>query len=247
MPTVQCLSCGRELSCRDDQIGRRFKCPSCRADGRATPTLVPAVLPEPSPRRAHGFPKLRLDVGLAIAAVGVLLTVCFFAVVAGLLVKQEGETTKEATIGEEMRFGDLRVVVTARMDDVWASSPGGRDIVSKKPLFTVRITFANDDAKRIINAGAQVDVATLTDDVGNSYGRITTLSDEFGHECDIINQVPPGKVRLVRSDERATDILVFDRPLAGASTLTLTLSASRYGGTGKIKVLIPKSAWAATK
>ena len=87
----------------------------------------------------------------------------------------------------------------------------------------------------------QVDDATLEDNVGNSYERISAVN-EIGLENHINGQIPSGRVRPVRSDEVGTDFLVFDRPVEGASVLFLTLDASKYGGSGRIKVQIPKSA-----
>jgi hypothetical protein len=151
---------------------------------------------------------------------------------------------KEYKFGEEMRFGDLgATVVFAGQAGFTSTTSAGRQLFHD-PEFVVTIQFKNYNPNRVVEAGAQVDAATLEDDVGNRYSRIKA-KNEIGLENKIDEQISSGKVRPVRSDDKdARDLLVFERPVPGASTLTLTLDASKYGGSGKIKVKIPKSAWA---
>lgn len=150
---------------------------------------------------------------------------------------------KEYNFGEEIRFGDLGVtVIYAGQAGFTSTTAGGRQLFHD-PEFVITIRFKNYNPNRVLDAGAQVDVATLEDDVGNKYDRVKA-ANEIGMENKIDGQISPDKVRPVRSDDKeARDLLVFNRPVPGASVLTLTLDASKYGGSGKVKVKIPKSAW----
>jgi len=47
----------------------------------------------------------------------------------------------------------------------------------------------------------------------------------------------------VRSDKELTDTLVFAKPVEAATTLTLQVDATIYGGTGELLFVIPKEAW----
>jgi hypothetical protein len=144
---------------------------------------------------------------------------------------------REYKYREVMVFGDLGVAVTDARETGYTSTTASGRRLFHNPAFVVTIKFKNYNRNRIIKAGAQVDVATLDDNVGNRYDRIEARSD-LGLAAHIEGQIERGYVRPVRSDEEAGDVLVFDRPVEGASTLTLTLDASRYGGSGKVKVKI---------
>jgi hypothetical protein len=108
--------------------------------------------------------------------------------------------------------------------------------------FVVFISFRNYNPNRIIKAGSQVDVAILRDDVGNTYQGIRA-TNEIGLTNSIDDQIPAGMARPVRSDQPGWDVLVFERPVPGASTVTLSLDASQYGGVGRIEVQVPRETW----
>jgi hypothetical protein len=135
-------------------------------------------------------------------------------------VKKSLPPSHSLTIGQEIVYGDLGITVTrARVQGF---------------TFVVALAFKNRNPNRIVRAGSQVDAAELKDDVGNTHK---------GMRDEIDGQIPPGKVRPIRSDESLGDVLVFDRPLPGASVLYLTLDAEQYGGSGRILVTITKAEW----
>jgi hypothetical protein len=150
--------------------------------------------------------------------------------------------TQTVNLGEEIRFGDLGVtVVSAKLDSYTSSTAAGRKM-THDPALVATITFKNYNPKTIIDAGSQADHAELNDDVGNKYSGIRAIN-EIGLTNQIDGQIPPGRVRRIRSDESSGDVLVFDRPVAGAAVLLLTLDAKRYGESGQVIVRIPRSAW----
>jgi hypothetical protein len=196
--------------------------------------------------RGIGFPIAGSATNLLALAVGgvwLLLSVGTVGHLASVPVAApDSRPTHECSFGEEMRFGDLGVAVRrARVEGFTSVTPAGRQLFHQ-PAFVITIGLKNYNPNRVIDAGAQVDAARLEDDVGNRYDGIKAVN-EIGLAGRIEGQIPPGMARPVRSDEDARDVLVFDRPVPGASTLTLTLDASRYGGLGRLKVQIPRSAW----
>jgi predicted Zn finger-like uncharacterized protein len=146
--------------------------------------------------------------------------------------------TNEHDLGEEMRFGDLGVtVMRGRVEEFLSVTSIDRPVLHD-PALVITLAIKNYSPNRIIEVGSQTDVALAEDDVGNKYHPLNTRS-EFGLPTRILGQIPPGKVSRVRSDEPAGDVLVFERPVAGASLVWLNLDASRYGGTGTIRVYVP--------
>ena len=75
--------------------------------------------------------------------------------------------------------------------------------------------------------------AGLSDDRGNKYRMIN-----FGFANTIVGRA---KQESVYPGSEITDILVFERPVGIAKTLTLTLEAKNIGGEGSIEFKIPTS------
>jgi hypothetical protein len=151
---------------------------------------------------------------------------------------ETARVTGDPTLGEELRFGDLGVTVNRARVESYGSMTSVGQLLLHEPALVVRIGIKNHNANRVVEAGSQSDSATLADDVGNRYDRIVARS-QIGLPTRVPGQIPPGSVLRVRSDEREEDVLLFDRPVPGASVLTLTLDGSRYGSSGKVKVTIP--------
>lgn len=74
--------------------------------------------------------------------------------------------------------------------------------------------------------------AQLTDDSGNSYKRIS-----FGYSAAVIGAASGSASLYPKS--RTSDVLVFEAPVSGATSLLLELPASSFGGTGKMRIRIP--------
>jgi hypothetical protein len=132
--------------------------------------------------------------------------------------------------------------VTVRYAGVtgWQSvSPGGT-FLSHPPAFVVQISFKNYNDKRILTAGPQTGNCALSDDVGNTYRELHAVTD-LGLPAAVHGQIPKGKVREVRSDEKAGDAVVFDRPVKGANEVRLTLDARAYGGSGRLVLKVAKN------
>lgn len=158
--------------------------------------------------------------------------------------KKPGDRTAEYEIGQEMRFGDLGVtVVSAKIASFTSTTAAGRPMTHNAEL-VVRLELINHNPNRVLDAGSQVEVCRLVDDVGNEYTAIRAVN-EWGLENRIDGQIDRGRARPLRSDQNGSDVLVFSRPVPGASRLVLTLDATQYGGNGRVKVNIPKTAWTA--
>jgi hypothetical protein len=253
-----CPECGYLYKIADELADKTVLCPECQT--RFKPERIPEVLPiqHTSSRRQSSSPRSRSEdfeevpssrkrdrfPWVLLAVIGIPITL--FGVCGGLLfiILAGKSTTKygEYNFGAEIRVGDLGVTVTeARVRGFTSTTAGGR-LMDHSPEFVVTISFKNYNPNRIINAGSQVDAASLKDDVGNRYRGIRA-SNELGLTNHIDGQIQPGMARPVRSDEPAHDVLVFSRPVPGASALTLVLDASSYGGAGRIEIHIPKSVW----
>ena len=140
--------------------------------------------------------------------------------------------------GEEMRFGDIGVTVVRGKVEAFGSILPPGSAYFHEPAYVVQLVIKNYNPNRVLEVGAQADVATAEDDVGNHYESLKT-KNELGIRTYIVGQIPPGKTLPVRPDKPDEDVLVFDRPVPGASLMRLSLDASRYGGTGTIHVTIP--------
>ena len=91
-----------------------------------------------------------------------------------------------------------------------------------------------------MEAGHQTGRCKLTDDAGNTYREVVTEL-EIGVRCEIDGQISPGTGRAVGPGADGADVLVFHRPGPGVKHLMLELDAGAYGGSGKVRVRIPKS------
>jgi hypothetical protein len=186
---------------------------------------------------------------LVILIVLLIFAPCACLGVLGLLLKAIGRTavtgqseTPEYKYGEEWRFGDLGVTVTAGIHD-WTSTTAAGRAMTHDLNFVVTIKFKSYNPNRELSAGSQCDSSSLTDDVGNTYLVIYPVN-EIGIHNRVDGQIRAGMSRNVRSDNNdAGDVLVFGKPLPGASSVTLTFDAKKYGGKGKIVVTIPRSKW----
>ena len=77
--------------------------------------------------------------------------------------------------------------------------------------------------------------STLTDNLGNSYRPVSFGFSAIPEKQTVSESIYPGK--------SVTDHLVFELPVNAAESLTLSMPASRAGGTkGTIRFKIPVSA-----
>ena len=189
--------------------------------------------------------------GVLSVLVGVPLLLCGGCLMLGGLLKKSlppVETSNEETpdmlknIGEEARFGALGVTLAnVSVGNVSGTSPSGRQLTSSDLLFIIRLQFKNYDPNAIAKVEGQSN-ATLQDEHGNKY-KPMSITTEVGIPAKIDGQISSGHYVELRSDEMKSDVLVFERPVPGAASLTLTLDAKKYGGSGKLKITIPRSAW----
>jgi hypothetical protein len=114
------------------------------------------------------------------------------------------------------------------------------DAASKNDLLMVQLRLTNTNPTKKIEyspwAGKDLpfdrDFATLKDNFGNDYRRIT-----FG-----LGTYPAGAVTgrtTIYPDQPVSDLLVFELPLASATWLDLKLPAKNYGGDGVMRFRIP--------
>lgn len=254
----RCLKCGNGF----DVPGQYPLPTTLHTEGTGTepsvPPPAPAVLltdvPEENkvPQRHHqcGNPFLLpwILAGVAVVFGGGLLLVV--ALIAGAS-KSAGTSsdggsgdgpTKDVAVGEEVRFGDLGVTVYSARVVAWGSMSSGGHPHVHPPDFVVVLTLTSHNPNRELSVQGQTGHCSLADDVGNTYGEMQAKS-EGGFTNTINGQIQPGQPRRVRSGEPANDIVVFRKPVPGASAVTLTLDATRYGGQGKIRVRVPANVW----
>jgi hypothetical protein len=138
-------------------------------------------------------------------------------------------------------IGDIGVELKeAKVCNYALPTEDGREM-DHQPKLVITLMLKNWNRDSILNVESQVPVAKLTDGLGNTYQELHSKND-IGRISPI--KIPPQSHGVLG---RATDVLVFEVPVAGAQMLTLNLSASRYGGWGEIKVQIPKYVWQPTK
>ncbi len=195
----------------------------------------PRSVPRAKPVRS-GFPTWAW---FAIGGGALLLFCC--AGGTGLLFLGSRRTSgagRDVAVGEEVRFGDIGVTVTSMSLQSFISDGRG-GAVQHRPELVVQIGIKNHNPNRILNAGSQRDSARLLDDVGNTYRHIDTF-DESNNRTMPRGQIPTGQATGVRSEKPQGDCVVFTRPVAGATTITVELDAAAYGGTGTIRVTVPR-------
>lgn len=150
---------------------------------------------------------------------------------------------QQLAFGESVAFGPLTVQVkTARLAHYQGRSPAKSVISSSQPGIVSTIVITTTDGTKEHTAKGATGTASLTDDLGNTISAMR-LKTDLGFTCDIDGQLKGGGVYTVRSDKPLSDTLVFDQPVPAASTLTLTLDATNYGGTGNLVVTLPESIW----
>lgn len=185
--------------------------------------------------------------GALSVLVGIPILICGGCFIVGDSLRKASDRGDEGPIvitelNEEVRVDDMGVTVqSAKVVGFSSVTAGGRQMFHN-PEFVVRLKLKNYNSNRVIDAGAQSGVAKLTDDIGNDYKELLA-TNEFGLNNTIDGQIPDGHVRPVRSDADGQDVIVFSRPVPGASKVDLLLDATKYGGSGKIKVTIMKAAW----
>jgi hypothetical protein len=244
--SITCPHCEAKGSAPEKSRGHRCRCPKC--GDKFTVPLKPIPVLEAQPaipvlkaqrvsHRKKGFPFWILALLIPVLCCGLPIGMFMVAKISDKLAPVD-----EHNMGEEIRFGDLGVTVTQAQVSGYSSRTAAGRLMNHTPEFVIHTKFKNYNPKRVVKAGSQVRSSTLVDDVGNSYQGIRA-TNEIGLTNEIEGQISPGMAIEVRSDEPATDVLVFDRPVQGASFIFLTLDASKYGGSGKVRIKIPKSAW----
>lgn len=102
------------------------------------------------------------------------------------------------------------------------------ELVNKNP--TKKVEYHSWSGKDI---SFDRDYATLEDNFGNSYKRIS-----FGFGSNPIGAVEGSE--SIYPNKSVTDVLVFETPLETIEYLRLELPAKNFGGTGMLRLQIPK-------
>jgi len=141
-----------------------------------------------------------------------------------------------------VRQGDLQVQITqVTIGQVPLKTITGNS-KSKDNLLMVKLKLLNMNPTKKVEyhswSGKDIsfdrDFATLEDNFGNSYKRIS-----FG-----LGSYPVGAVERSASiypNKSVTDVLVFEVPLNTIEYLRLELPAKNFGGTGMLRLQIPKA------
>jgi hypothetical protein len=141
-----------------------------------------------------------------------------------------------------VRQGDLQVQITlVTIGQVPLKTITGNS-KSKDNLLMVKLELLNMNPTKKVEyhswSGKDIsfdrDFATLKDNFGNSYKRIS-----FG-----LGSYPVGAVERSESiypNKSVTDVLVFEVPLDTIEYLRLELPAKNFGGTGMLRFQIPKA------
>ncbi len=119
----------------------------------------------------------------------------------------------------------------------------GSESSSKDELLMVTVGIKNTTAEKKIDYetwGATPiydhSPATLSDEHGNSYKRIT-----FGIGSDVVGRVE--RSESIYPGKTLTDVLVFEVPIAAAKSVRLELPGENIGVAGRLRFEIPASAW----
>jgi hypothetical protein len=147
-----------------------------------------------------------------------------------------------AAIGQDVTFGDLVVKPIAVIVRPFQMS----DFAIHEPSLIILLEIRNNNPNRIIDVPSQFGTAKVTDDVGNTYRELQTLNASG----DGIWYPLPGRTEMIhqrearlRSEKPTTDVVLFERPVLGATKVTIDLDASKYGGEGVIRIEVPRSVW----
>lgn len=203
--------------------------------------------------------------GAAISGVIFLPSLLFWTMLAGAFKSasdevakqvQRAEQTNQTAVGgtsgaedgsgdwadasQGVRQGDVEVRVTSvKIGPIDFKDFDNHD--TEHPMATIQLSIANLGQTKKLQYrswGASgsifpTDDATLTDNFDNNYnllpsGMITPVKGQLERES-----LYPGK--------SVTDVLIFEPPIATAQFLKLELPAGAFGGTGKLRLKIPKS------
>lgn len=140
-------------------------------------------------------------------------------------------------VGETLPVGDLAIKLTSAsvtgfLDDRDNSLAG----------LVVQFTVTCTNPKRIVTVPAQAGRARMTDDVGNAYEEniaVGRIADSAGLLWNRIRHKQ--EVRLQSSDGPRMDAVIFEKPVDGASRVTVDLDASVYGGDGVIRLELARA------
>ncbi len=157
---------------------------------------------------------------------------------------QERVSTKDGdwvdASSNAVRQGDVRVRISSVKVD-FVSGTDFRDFKSKEQHLLVHMKVENlSDNRKVDFTGWQAveyfdegNAPQLRDNFNNKYKRIT-----FGFATNIDGQILSASIYPEKS---ITDLLIFEVPVDGAEYLRLELPAKNFGGTGKLRLQIPKS------
>jgi hypothetical protein len=115
-----------------------------------------------------------------------------------------------------------------------------RSTSSKDDLLQVTVRIENlDDGKKLTYRSwgtksteiISQDKAGVEDDLGNSYANV-----HFGFGTKVVGQAGNASIYPMKS---VTDVLVFERPVAKAKSLKISLPAAAFGGTGMLRFRVP--------
>jgi hypothetical protein len=234
---TECPRCASKLRLLDKYRDEAFTCPEC-----GERFVAQAV--RPSTKRGTSG---RLVILLVIGGVLLLCAVCVFFVV---IVRNFGGNASALIAGSQADDGDDGSVrVTVR--HAWVGIPSYADILGqpsggREQALNVLLDIANyTEARKIDYDGwaFRSRNVSLADDVGNAYSMV-----HFGGGTFALWIPAPGQGFSRQIDSSAihpgttlTDILVFERPIKAAKTLTLTLPRANFGGRGTIRLKIETS------
>lgn len=149
----------------------------------------------------------------------------------------------EGRFGQEVRVGDLGL--TMQIVNVGIQSgldPNGTLAYSDQDHLFIKLVIKNYNPNKMARVSSQRD-PKLTDEHGNTYDQVKQMKNNRGRPIATDFAIGNGKIADVRSDREGTDAYVFTPPVPGANTLTLTLDATSYGGTGVIKLTVTRPEW----
>ena len=153
------------------------------------------------------------------------------------------EEEERAPAASGVRQGDVDVLVSsATIGIVRLKSILSEDeSQSTSPVLSVTMELKNTGRARKLEyrswRGSAFDVssevATLKDEHGNRYQRVAFSSSRLPDDAVNTASLYPGK--------SSSDVLIFQPPIDAAQKLRLELPARNFGGTGMIRLEIPRS------
>ena len=144
---------------------------------------------------------------------------------------------------DTIKFGDIGVSIASVAVDFVPLEDFRGNGKSADKLLMVKLRLHNSsDSKKIDYHGWQPDFvgllgepASLADDKGNDYKRITFGIDKVAGRISRGESIYPGK--------EITDVLVFEEPVATCKYLILSLPSAALKADKDAKVRIPRSLW----